>query len=186
MRTRFAVATALICLTPAAHADEISETIEAALEAYEAGDAKLAKEELDYASQRLNQLKARGLTGFLPEALEGWERDEIGSQATGAAAFGGGLMAEAVYVKDNADVSLRLMADNPMVAAMGTALSNAAIMGSMGTVKRINRQKLVVTPDGEIQALIDGRVLVQIEGDAEVEDKLSYFEALDIDGLKNF
>lgn len=175
----------MFLLAPAAQADEISETIEAALEAYAAGDIKLAKEELDYAGQLLNQLKAQGLTGFLPDALDGWEREEIETQAAGAAAFGG-LMAEAIYIRGEDDIELRLMADNPMVAAMGTALSNAAIMGTMGTVKRINRQKLVVTPDGEIQALVDGRVLVQIEGAASVEDKLAYFEALDIDGLKNF
>ncbi|MEM7237751.1 MAG: hypothetical protein AAF501_08010 [Pseudomonadota bacterium] len=169
-----------------AQADEIGDTIRAALEAYEGGDVSLAKEELDYANQLLGQLKAEGLTDFLPEALPGWTRGEAETQAIGAAAFGGGLTAEASYTGGSGSITLRLMADNPMVAAMSTALGNAAIMGSMGTVKRINRQKLVVTPQGEIQALVDNKVLIQIDGSGSVEDKLSYFERLDIRGLKAF
>lgn len=177
---------AVMMTAPAAQADEIGETIRAALEAYEAGDVSLAKEELDYANQLLGQLKAAGLTEYLPEALPGWTREVGESQSMGAAAFGGGLLAEADYVKGSDDLSIRLMADNPMVAAMAGAMGNAALMGSMGTVKRINRQKLVVSPDGQIQSLIDGKVLVQIDGSALVEDKLAYFEQLDIEGLKGF
>lgn len=171
---------------PLAHADEISETIAAALEAYEAGDVSMAREELDYANQLLSQLKAAGLTDFLPEAPDGWTREEAQSQGAGAAAFGGGLMAEASYTNGSEEISLSLMADNPMVAAMASAFGNSALMGSMGTVKRINRQKLVVTQDGEIQSLIDSKVMVQIGGSGSVEDKLAIFEALDIAGLKAF
>ena len=62
-----------------AKADEFTDTIEAAMEAYQAGDIKTAKEEIDFAAQLLGQLKAEGLTGFLPPALDGWER-EIGDK----------------------------------------------------------------------------------------------------------
>lgn len=186
MRVIAPFALAVMLMAPMAHGDEISETIQAALEAYEAGDVSLAKEELDYANQLLGQLKAEGLTDYLPDALPGWTREVGESQSMGAAAFGGGLLAEADYVKGSEELSIRLMADNPMVAAMAGAMGNAALMGSMGTVKRINRQKLVVSPDGQVQSLIDGKVLVQIDGSASVEDKLAYFEQLDIAGLKEF
>ena len=59
----------LATLTVPATADEIEETIEAALEAYRAGDVKAAKEEIDFVSQLLGQLKAEGLKGFLPAPL---------------------------------------------------------------------------------------------------------------------
>ncbi|MEM8699134.1 MAG: hypothetical protein AAGF44_08185 [Pseudomonadota bacterium] len=182
----FTVATVITLLAAPAGADEISDTLEAALEAYRAGDIALAKEELDYAGQLLSQLKAQGLTGFLPAPLDGWEKSEPSTQAAGAAMFGGGLLAEATYSNGASEIGLRLMADNPMVVAMGTAFGNAALMGAMGEVRRINRQKLIVTPEGDVQALINGRVMVQIEGDGSTEDKLSYFEALDIEGLKSF
>ena len=73
-----------------AHGDEVEETIQAALEAYRAGDVKAAKEEIDFVSQLLGQLKAQGLKGFLPAALDGWTREDFETQNVGA--FGGGQM----------------------------------------------------------------------------------------------
>jgi hypothetical protein len=63
---------------------------------------------------------------------------------------------------------------------------NTALMGAMGQVKRINRQKVVITKNGELQALIDNRILVQIGGNASAEDKEAYFAAMDIKGLEDF
>lgn len=186
MRIHLLAAFAAAFTLNTAAADEISDTIEAALEAYQAGDTKLAKEELDFAAQLLSQLKAEGLTGFLPAPLDGWTRDDTESQASGAAAFGGGQMASASYSNGSQDMEIRLMADNPMVAAMAATLGNSAMMAALGTVKRVNRQKLVVTPDGSVQALIDGRILLQVDGSASVEDKLAHVEAMDLDGLKAF
>ena len=177
---------AFALLATPAKADEISDTLEAALDAYRGGDIALAREELEYASQLLSQLKAAGLTGFLPAPLDGWERSEPETQSVPAGMLGGGVVAEAVYTKGTARVYLRLMADHPMVAAMAPVFGNAALMGSMGEIRRIQRQKLVVTAEGGVQSLIGGKVFVAIDGDAALEDKLSYFEALDIDELKAF
>ena len=167
-----------------AQADEIEETIEAALEAYRAGDIKAAKEEIDFVGQLLGQLKAEGLKGFLPDPMEGWTREENDTQ--NASAFGGGQMASARYSDGSDDLEIQLMADNQMVTAMAAMFGNAALMGAMGTVKRINRQKLVLTNDGEVQSLINNRIMVQITGSADADTKLAYFEALDMDGLKDF
>jgi len=66
-RRPIAAALALILALPAA-ADEISDTMQSALDAYNEGDAAYALEELDYARQLLLQLKTDALTQFLPEA----------------------------------------------------------------------------------------------------------------------
>ena len=166
-----------------AKADEFTDTIEAAMEAYQAGDIKTAKEEIDFAAQLLGQLKAEGLTGFLPPALDGWER-EIGDTQS-MAAFGGGQMASATYTRDGQTVEIQLMAGNQMVTAMGAMFSNPALMGAAGKVKRINRQKVVITKQGEIQTLIN-QVLVQISGSADVDAKEEYFGEMDVEGLKTF
>ncbi len=63
---------------------------------------------------------------------------------------------------------------------------NAALMGSMGKVKRIGRQKVVITNDGELQAMVDNRIFIQVTGRAPVEDKEAYFGAIDLAGLKDF
>ena len=185
MKFRIAATAVLaVCLALPAQADEVEETIEAALEAYRAGDIKAAKEEIDFVSQLLGQLKAEGLKGFLPEPMDGWTRED--NETQNVAAFGGGQMASARYSNGSDDVEIQLMADNQMVTAMAAMFGNATLMGAMGTVKRINRQKLVLTNEGEVQSLINNRIMVQITGSADADTKLAYFEALDMDGLKDF
>ena len=40
--------------------------------------------------------------------------------------------------------------------------------------------------DGDLQGVIDGKVLVSISGDASIEDKTAYLEAMDFKGLAAF
>jgi hypothetical protein len=131
-------------------------------------------------------MKAAGLGEFLPEPLDGWTRrdEETGGQAMGF--MGGGSMASATYTKDNENVEIQLMANNQMVSAMAGMFGNPALMGAQGQVKRIQRQKVLVTQSGEVQALIDGRIYVQISGRAPVEVKEAYFSAIDFKGLEGF
>jgi len=182
-----AVASALSLAQPGtARADDIEDSLRAALEAYQAGDIALAKEELDFASQLLSQLKAEGLAGFLPDPLPGWEREDGETQAMGAAMMGGGLSASAAYTQGDKRINIEMLADNPMVTAMAGMFTNTAVMGSMGTVRRINGQKVVITNDGELQTMVNNRILIQMSGTAPTEDMEAYFAAIDMDGLKAF
>ena len=180
-----AAAVALLAFTAPAAADEVEEALQFALEAYQAGDLNAAKEELDFASQLIAQMKAAGLSAFLPQPLEGWTRrdEENSGQAMG---FMGGSMAKSTYVNGNENVEIQLMANNQMVAAMAGLFNNPAMMGAQGTVKRIERQKVLINQSGELQALIDNRILVQISGRAPVEVKEAYFAAIDFKGLEDF
>jgi len=182
-----AMVSCITLMTPQpAQADEIEDAIQAALTAYQDGDINLAKEELDFASQLMSQAKAAGLADFLPAPLDGWERSDAETEAVGAAMMGGGLSASASYSSGNKRVQIQFLADNPMVSAMAGMFSSTATMGAMGTVKRINRQKVILTNDGELQALVNNRILVQIQGDAPPEDMEAYFAAIDMDALKAF
>lgn len=167
-----------------AGADEVEEALEFALEAYRAGDLTLAKEEIDFAAQLIAQQKAAALGDFLPEALPGWTRrdDEGGGQA---AAFGG-MSASASYMREGQRVEVQIVANNQMVTAMAGMFANPAMMGSMGEMKRINRQKVLINQQGELQALVDNRILVTISGNAPLEDKEAYFTAIDLRALEHF
>ena len=183
MRKGLAVCLSAVLLAGVpAGADEIEDAISAALEAYRAGDIAAAKEELDYAQQLLAQVRADTLADFLPEPLEGWTREL--SQTAGTTAFGGGMSASASYQRDGETVEIEILADSQLVAGMAAVFANPALMGAMGRVKRINRQKVVITPEGEIQALVDGRILISVSGSAPIEEKEAYFTAIDLEGLK--
>jgi hypothetical protein len=178
-----------LVVTPQAKADEVETTLEAALEAWRAGDVAGAKMEIDYAAQLVAQAKAATLAAFLPEAMEGWTREENDDQSGAAAMamFGGGLTASATYVGPNrATVEIQMVADNQMVAGMGAMLSNPAMMGQMGKVKRIGRQMVLVNQQDEIQAMVANRVLVTVGGSAPLEQKEAYFAAIDAEALGRF
>ncbi len=172
-------------LSAAAQADEIEDSLQMALEAYQAGDINAAKEEIDYVGQLLTQLKAAALGAFLPEALPDWIKGEGEAGAT-TMGFGGGLAASASYTRGRDVIEIQIMAENAMVNTMAVMFANPAVMGSMGTLKRIKRQKVVITQQGELQALLDKRILIQITGPSPAEDKEAYFAAMDIRGLKDF
>lgn len=180
---------ALALFAGATQADEITDNLNDAISAYEEGEIQEAVEIVEYVQTLLSKKRSGTLKEVLPEPLAGWTRKEgdVSDNATAMAMMGGGTMVEARYRKeDGTDLNLQIMADTPMIAMMAAQLGNAAIMAQLGEVKRIKRQKVLLNNDGGLQALIDNRFFVQMEGRASHEDMLAYFEALDIKAMKDF
>lgn len=171
-----------------AGADEVEEALELALEAYRAGDLSLAEEEVDFAAQLIKQQKAAALGNYLPEALPGWVRQDDGSGGGGGPL--GGMMAGATYLSegegDRKRVGVQLMANSQMISAMAAMFANPAMLSGQGEMRRIGRQKVIVTNQGELQALVDNRILVTVDGNAALEDKEAYFGAIDLRALADF
>lgn len=167
-------------------ADDVEDSLNAALEAYRAGDFVTARDEAEFAVTLLGQMKAQDLGGYLPEPLEGWTRDEGADQAMAAQMFGGGLVSSATYTDGSDEVTVTFAADSPMVTAMSAMFGNAAAMGAMGQVMRVGKHRAIVTPEGEIQSLIDRRILVTVSGSAPAETLQAFFEAIDLDALAEF
>ena len=187
----FALLLSALVSTPAI-ADDVTEALETAREAYDAGDIQYAVEELNFALQLLNELKAGNLQGFLPEPLEGWSREIDEELSTGMAMMGGGVGASAHYSMDadqdgesDNSFTLTLMADNPMVAAMSGMLGNTALISaSGGKIIRVGREKFV-RQDRQISALIRNRVLVQADGN-NPDAIVAHLETMDFPTVANF
>jgi len=170
-----------ICALPV-QADDVTDALQSAMDAYNDGDMQYALEELDYAKQLMLSMKTDALTGFLPEAPDGYTR-EINSEINASLGMmGGGVGAEADYTSDSDSFTISIFADNPMVAAMGTMISNAAAMGMK--VERIGRQKFAVQDD-TVQGLVANRILVKAEG-GDVAMMLSVLEGIDYRALGDF
>ncbi|TYB82195.1 hypothetical protein FVF75_05560 [Maritimibacter fusiformis] len=173
---------ALVSMSNPALADEVTDTLTSAMDAYEEGDIDYAIEELDYAKQLLQAMKTAELTAFLPEAPAGWTREVSEEMNTGLAMLGGGMGAEAEY-SDGADsFTITIMANNPMVTAMGAMVSNAAMLGMK--LERVGRQKFV-NDDGELTGLVDNRILIQASG-ADVDLMVGVLENIDYEALEDF
>lgn len=178
------VLAASLALPVAARADEISDTLQSAIDAYNDGDVAYALEELDFARQKLMQLRSDAFQQFLPEAPEGWTRVVDNDMQAGLAMMGGGMGAGASYNSpDNSQYySVTMMADNAMVATMGGMVANAAAMGMK--VERIGRQRVALN-DGQAMALVNNRILITVEGKDEAL-LMDAMERIDFEALGDF
>lgn len=166
-------------------ADEISDAIESALEAYQDGDVQYSIEELNFALQLLKEMKAQNLSAFLPEAPEGWTREIDPQAAASLGVMGGGTGAQAEYTDGVTSFTITIMADNPMVAAMSGLLGNPAMVSaSGGKLVRVGREKFVAQDD-QLSGLIGNRVLVQAKG-GEQTMVVALLETMDLRGLAAF
>lgn len=165
-------------------ADEISDALESAQQAYADGDIQYAIEELDFARQRLIALKTDALGVYLPEAPDGWSREVDSEMGAALGMMGGGAGAEATYrnESDGSEYTVTLIADNPMIAGIAGMIGQASLMGIR--VERIGRQKFMVQ-DGEMTGLIANRILVKVAGDDEDLMK-SVLEGMDFRAIANF
>lgn len=181
-KTIFAAALALTASGFAAHADDVEDTLQSALDAYQEGDLQYALEELDYARQLILGMKTDALTQFLPAAPEGWTREVNTEINASLGMMGGGVGAEADYSNGDQDITLSILADNPMVAAMSAMIANAAAMGMK--IERVGREKFAVQDD-TVQGMIANRILVKAEG-GEMADMMALLEQIDYRELGQF
>lgn len=173
---------ALVSMSNQALADEVTDTLTSAMDAYEEGDIDYAIEELDYAKQLLKAMKTEELTAFLPDAPPGWTREVSDEMNSGLSMMGGGMGAEATYSDGSESFTITIMANNPMVTAMGAMVSNAAMLGMK--LERVGREKFV-NDEGELTGLIDNRILIQAGG-TDVDTMVGVLETIDYETLEDF
>ncbi|MBV7377946.1 hypothetical protein [Maritimibacter dapengensis] len=178
-----AVLTASLALAAApVFADDVTDTMSSALQAYEEGDIDYAIEELEYAKSLLTAMKSNALSSFLPVAPEGYTREIQNNSSNVMGFIGGGTHAEAEYTNGTDTFTVMMVADNPMIAATGAMISNAAMLGMK--IERVGRQKFI-NDDGTLTALVDNRIMVQAEG-AEVGVLLMILSTIDYASLQTF
>ena len=168
------------------YADDILDQIDEAIALYKQGDYKGAIAGLDFATAQIRQLLAGQVADALPEALPGWQAEEVETLAM--AMFGGGVSAERSYTKGDATVDIQLIGESPMLQGILMMFNNPAIMSSSGkTLKRIKGHKAALEYDvddrsGEITMVVHNVVLITVEGsDVDQDDMLAYAEAIDFD-----
>lgn len=178
--------TIFLALSVPLRADEVSDALQAAADAYAAGDLATTGEQITMATQALGARQTALLVALLPAAPEGWTRTVTEDFGQGFAMAGGGSGAEARY--DSADgaqsFTLSFIADNPMVGAMSAMLGTVQMMAAMGTVVKVGRQPLLRTDSG-LSALVNARVLFQAQG-AEVDLMLPLVQQIDFAKVGEF
>ncbi len=192
-----AVAMFVVAIVPAAQADEVSETISAAQELYEAGELADAVRELQFAVGQISKQLGQVYMETLPAAPDGWTADEPESAAGAGLAFGGGQMITREYreASGRGRMEAQLIVDSPMMQAMAMMFANPAMASQMGYERvrvpgRREEAMLKWEPNessGEIVMVIAGRILIRIDGSGlTAPDVLkSIIKSWDIKALKS-
>lgn len=183
MKRVLSLALAAAMVAAPAVADEITDTLQNAISAYEEGDIQYALEEIAFAQQLLQELKAGALEAFLPEAPPGWTREV--DDGRGQMAGFGGIGVSAAYYDSNQRFTLTILTDSPMVASMAGIFGNSAILASQGKLIRVGREKFLEQQNGQLMGVIDGRILVQADG-APTDVMLPVIEKIDFRKLSRF
>src|SRR5207244_7017333 len=71
-----------------AFADDVTDALDQARKAYQAGDFATAKQSADLASQLIGQKNAEGFAALLPAALSGWTAGKAETTSLGSVGFG--------------------------------------------------------------------------------------------------
>jgi hypothetical protein len=183
-----------LCITPdIVFADEITDSIEEAMEYYKENNYVEAANSLDYASQLIRQKRSGNLEALLPEPLAGWSAEDVKSQAAGPGYLGGMISAKRKYKKDNSSVTIEIITDSPALQSMVMLFSNPAYASADGgKLTKIKRQKAIIKynpsqKNGEINIVVEKQYLVSVKGrDINENDLVDYASAIDYKKLKKF
>ncbi|HPY39948.1 MAG TPA: hypothetical protein PLM98_05485 [Thiolinea sp.] len=167
-------------------ADDVTDSIQEATDAYAKGDKAKALESLNYAVQLIQQAKAQGLEALLPQPLTGWAAEKAESTAVGTAMFGGGITVDRRYTKGDGSVDIQIVTDSPMLQGMLTLFANPMFAtASGGKLEKVAGQKVISTYDantqsGEYQFAIANKYMVTVKGEKVSADEMkAYAEGID-------
>lgn len=178
MNTRVLLVSLLLATaqTLPAHADDVTDQIHEALTAYGKQDFPTAIAGLQAALNLLRQMRADVYGSLLPAAMDGWTADKVETISAGVAMAGGGTGASRKYHKGDAEVTVSILADSPLLQAMSAlASSGLAAMSGMRTEIVNGHRTLYMQEDGAFTSFIGDRVLVRVEGKGQPEETLKKF-----------
>lgn len=187
--------TTLALLSTSMHADTIMDQMNEATKLYEEKDYKGAVDELKYITAEIEKLAADENQKLLPEALEGWKKQESQNGSQGMMSMlggGGGTSMQATYTKEQESVEIQIMANSPMISMMSMAISNPSLMAADPSTtpfryKKNKGMKKKNANDTEITLLIAGQIMIQLKGLSLKDDAVleQYLDKIDIKELKN-
>lgn len=173
---------AVLAGATALRADDVSDAIESAKDAYDAGNYSEAIQSLDYASQLVRQAKSSQVVKLLPSAPSGWEADESEEGTASSALMGGMVSAQREYTRDDgASVTIQIQSDSPMLQSFAMMFTNPMMLTANGAkLENHKGQKLAVTyrageKAGDVKVVVDNRYLISIEGSGLTRDELVGF-----------
>ena len=121
---------------------------------------------------------------FMPAPLGAdWSRTKPQTTPADPNLFGGGRSTRAAYLKGDETCIVTITGDSPMMQGLSMPFSNPALVDVTGArMTRVGDERVIVKPDGEVQALAGSR-LIQYTGSCSEQSKFAYVAITDFAGL---
>jgi hypothetical protein len=168
-----------------AHADDISDALQAATDAYAAGDLKGTSDQIGSASRALSSKKTDLIIALLPAAPDGWTRTPSEDFAAGMAMMGGGAGTEVQYAGPDASFTLTVMADNAMIGSMLGMFASPEMMAMMGKVVPVGSVEMIDQGESGLMGILGDRVMITASG-ASAEVMVPILATTDFEALGKF
>ncbi|MBD3367256.1 MAG: hypothetical protein GF405_03640 [Candidatus Eisenbacteria bacterium] len=175
------VLVALLSLNAAAEADEVTEAIAKAEEAYAAENYKDASTELQNALVGVHRILIELIQAQLPEAPSGWTVDD--PEGMDASAFGMGFFANLMvsrtyYPPGGSSIEVSIAANSPLIGALQAFVSNpmmAAMSGGEMKKSEICGNDAIEefseeNDEASINILAGRSTLIAVEGDGYADE----------------
>lgn len=176
LKTAAAAAALLTLSVQPLWADEVTDTLQNAIAAYEDGDMQYAFEELAFAQQLLQEKRLEQFRSFLPPVPAGW------SEVQNNYNQGGGMvMVNVTYRGQAGQIMVTISLDNPQMAQVSQMLSNPAQLSGNRKMVRIGRYKFIEQPN-QMMGVVGGRIFVQANGN-DMNVLRAAIDGMDLRGL---
>lgn len=151
---------------------------------YRKGDDAAVSEKLRILLKMMEEKGAERVGGVLPEEIEDWQgkslkRDELG-------AVGGGLSISRTYISGKKEVNAKVIKDSPLVKRLIPLIANEDLLKLTNRkTYRISGETAVMEGERKLQLVVDGRILVELVGNGESEEKdlVALVRKLDLNAL---
>lgn len=140
------------------------------MEDYRKGDDAAVTEKLRILLKMMEEKGAAKVGETLPEEIEGWEGGAL--KREDLTVVGGGISISRTYVSGKKEVVAKVIKDSPLMKQLIPLIANEDLLKLTNRkTYRISGETAVMEGERKLQLVADGRILVELVGNAETEEK---------------
>lgn len=191
MKTTLRLLTAAACTVTLALAkdeakkpDLFESGLRQVMDDYRKGDDAAVTEKLRILLKMMEEKGAAKVGETLPEEIEGWKGGAL--KREDLTVVGGGISISRTYGSGKKEVVAKVIKDSPLVKQLIPLIANEDLLKLTNRkTYRISGETAVMEGERKLQLVADGRILVELTGNGETEEKdlVTLVRKLDLNAL---
>ncbi len=153
-------------------------------EDYQKGDDAAVTEKLRILLKMMEEKGAAKVGELLPEILEEWKGGSLKQEDM--TVVGGGISISRTYLSGKKEITAKVIKDSPLAKQLIPLIANEDLLKLTNRkTYRISGETAVMEGERKLQLVADGRILVELTGNAEAEEKdlVALVRKLDLNAL---